>query len=44
MDYWLGQFQERRLIKLDSDRIGVVRTPTADEVDAARAPPDTLFS
>lgn len=44
MDYWLGQFAERGMIRIDDDRITVLRHPGADEIVASRMPDTTLFS
>lgn len=44
MDYWLGQFAERGMIRIDDDRITVLRHPGADEIAASRMPDTTLFS
>jgi GT2 family glycosyltransferase len=44
MDYWLGQFATRGLIRIDADRITVLRRPDADEIAASRMPDTTLFS
>ena len=43
MDYWLGQFADRGLIRIDDDAIVVLRAPTPDEI-AATLRPDLLFS
>ena len=44
MGYWLGQFEEAGLIAREGDRIDVLRRPAPAEIDAALAPPGTLFS
>jgi GT2 family glycosyltransferase len=44
MDYWLGQFAERGMIRLDDDTITVLRHPDADEIAASRMPDTILFS
>ncbi|WP_221400823.1 glycosyltransferase family 2 protein [Parvularcula dongshanensis] len=44
MDYWLGQFESQGLIARGEAGIDVLRRPEAAEVDAAKAPPGTLFS
>lgn len=44
MDYWLGQFAERGMIRIDDDRIMVLRHPDADEIAASKMPDTTLFS
>ncbi|MEG3165358.1 galactosyltransferase-related protein [Sphingomonas sp. PB2P19] len=44
MDYWLGQFVERRMIRIDADTITVLRHPDAGEIAASRMPDTILFS
>lgn len=44
MDYWLGQFAERGMIRIDDDAITVLRHPDADEIAASRMPDTVLFS
>ncbi len=44
MDYWLGQFVERGMIRIDDAAITVLRHPDADEIAASRMPDTTLFS
>ncbi|TXC70482.1 glycosyltransferase [Sphingomonas ginsenosidivorax] len=44
MDYWLGQFAERGMIRIDDAAITVLRHPNADEIAASRMPDTTLFS
>lgn len=44
MDYWLGQFEQRGMIRMDHDAITVLRHPNADEIAASRMPDATLFS
>ncbi len=44
MDYWLGQFAERGMIRIDQDAITVLRHPDASEIAASRMPDTILFS
>lgn len=44
MDYWLGQFRDRGLIRWDADRIEILRRPSAAEVADTCQPGDVLFS
>ena len=44
MGYWLGQFEDAGLIARSDDQIEVLRRPGTAEIDAAAAPPGTLFS
>ncbi len=44
MDYWLGQFAERGMIRMERDTITVLRHPDASEIAASRMPDTILFS
>ncbi len=44
MDYWLGQFVDRGMIRIDGDSIAILRHPDAGEIAASRMPDTVLFS
>ncbi len=44
MDYWLGQFVDRGMIRIDGDSIVILRHPDAGEIAASRMPDTILFS
>jgi GT2 family glycosyltransferase len=44
MDYWLGQFTTRGMIRIDDEAITVLRHPDAAEIAASRMPDTVLFS
>lgn len=46
MDYWLGQFRDRGLIRWqpDGDALDIVRQPQPDEIKAAEQPGHVLYS
>ena len=44
MDYWLGQFVDRGMIRMYGDSIAILRHPDASEIAASRMPDTILFS
>lgn len=43
MEGWLTRFAERGLLRLDGDRLTVLRRPEPSEIERARQPPDVRF-